>query len=90
MLLPALSPYLPIASDEQCQRMLQEHQQIWRHVDSLHSAIQRNEIPMHLLAETASLLERHIRFEEREMFPRLESLLSEEALQELGEMLRGK
>ncbi|MGC8783395.1 MAG: hypothetical protein ACP5RN_03270 [Armatimonadota bacterium] len=45
---------------------------------------------MHLLTETASLLERHIRFEEREMFPRLESLLSKEALQELGEMLRGK
>ncbi len=90
VLLPALLPYLPVASDEQCRRMLQEHQQIWQRVDSLHSAIQRDELPMHLLAETASLLERHIRFEEREMFPRLENLLSEEALQELGEMLRGQ
>lgn len=34
VLLPALSPYLAVASDEQCQRLLREHRQIQQRMDS--------------------------------------------------------
>lgn len=88
VLLPALSPYLAVASDEQCQRLLQEHQQIWQQIGFLQAEIQQGELSAALLAGTAKLLEGHIRFEEREMFPRLEKLLPEESLQKLGEALR--
>lgn len=50
--------------------------------------MRRGELPADLLTEIAGLLERHIRFEEREMFPRIENLLPEESLRELGDALR--
>ncbi|MGQ9541021.1 MAG: hypothetical protein ACUVTY_08005 [Armatimonadota bacterium] len=41
-----------------------------------------------MVLDLANGLEKHIRFEERELFPRIEKVLPEEALESLGAHLR--
>lgn len=87
ILLPALEPYLDTASDAQCQRLLREHQQLWEQIDALEGALSDGNFHAEMMLELASSLEKHIRFEERELFPRIEKVLPEEALASLGARL---
>lgn len=62
-------------------RALQEHQTIYALIDVIHADKQN----FHSLNEFADALEKHIRFEERELFNYLQSNLSEAELIELAE-----
>ncbi len=88
ILLPALEPHLHVASDAQCQRLLQEHKQLWMQVEAVERALASGTPTDELILELANSLEKHIHFEERELFPRIENILPEEALQSLGARLR--
>lgn len=81
-----LLPKLPEDMRQQpiFERMLTEH----RKFAALMQAIQKrdNRLP-DLLKEFADLLEQHIRFEERELFPFLEKNLGEKELEEIGASL---
>lgn len=65
-------------------RALDEHRQIKRQVDDITRGV--TEAPTAFTA-LADLIDRHIRFEERELFPLLEELLSPEQLAAIGHEL---
>lgn len=67
-------------------RALQEHRKIY----TLINAIRADKNNFNLLNEFADTLEKHIRFEERELFNYLQNNLSETELIELAEKHRGK
>lgn len=72
--------YLP-DNDDLKQRTLQEHSTI---VNLIHSLGETNEADPVMLLKIAELLDGHIRFEERELFPYMENVLSDEQLNEIG------
>lgn len=82
ILLPAYARYGDI-EQPLIQTMLQEHKEIRKRMDEL---LQGNMSinDMHRLGE---LLDRHIRMEERQIFPMIERALPEEKLQELAPYL---
>jgi hemerythrin-like domain-containing protein len=86
-LLDALKPHLDIDSDARCQRLRCEHEALRRDIAALTAALQEGEIHLPALPEIGRRLEAHIRFEERELFPRVEALLSEDEMQTLGARL---
>jgi hemerythrin-like domain-containing protein len=76
VLLPAFVPYGDV-DDPRIVRMLLDHVR-------LRAAGQSDDID---LAATGALLERHVRLEEREIFPWIEAAMPEEALVRLGQAL---
>lgn len=66
-------------NDEFKQRTLLEHQAVQDRVKNLNTKDD--------LLGLATLLDNHIRFEERELFPYLESLLTENQLEKIGESI---
>jgi hemerythrin-like domain-containing protein len=84
ILLPAISDVIP-GGDPDVHRMLQEHEQIRRQAQSL--AAERDATAT-FLKELGALLAGHVRHEERTLFPRIESLLGEERLQELEKQMQ--
>lgn len=78
-----LLKYLP-DQDIYKQRTLQEHREFLSRVGSLDDP---DKVSSANLLETADLLDRHIRFEERELFPYLEQALNESELAEVGAAL---
>ena len=62
-------------------RVLAEHLEIRRLV----RALRRDELDAADLGELGALVQRHVRFEERELFPLIESGLSQAAIARLGE-----
>lgn len=72
----------PYISDELSGRVKFEHRQI----EDLASEISENP-ENQSLSDFADLLEKHIRFEEREWFPHLENTLSTEDLNQVGKAL---
>lgn len=83
-----LVPLLP-EDDPQRVRLLDEHARFHTLVDALRDARARNEDLKPTLAATGAFLERHIRFEERELFPRLEQMLSDDELLVLSSRFAG-
>jgi len=65
-------------------QMLDEHKQI----RELISKIDNNNSKTKLIAEFAELLNKHIRFEERELFPLLQKESSADDLEEIGKFLK--
>jgi hemerythrin-like domain-containing protein len=68
----------------QCHQALEEHHQIGALIDAI--SHEKNTSQETLISLT-DLLERHIRFEERQLFPLLEASLSPGQLSEIGEKL---
>ena len=81
ILIKALKPYCEVESDVQCRRLLSEHEALRQDIKALAAA--QGAISMRALQEIGARLEAHIRFEEREFFPRIEALLTEVEMQEL-------
>lgn len=69
------------AEDADVARMLSEHLEIRRRM----ARVEAGEGDIAELKETAAMMRDHCRFEERELFPRIESQMSEEELIPLGE-----
>jgi len=74
-----------VQDDAMVQRALEEHQLVRKLVPELIGA-REDEIPSRL-AELADLVEKHVRYEERELFPYLEGRLSPEQLAAIGHQL---
>ena len=72
-------------NDELVQRAIDDHKQIKHQLDELldGSAGEAKNGLMHL----ANLIDDHIRYEERKLFPHLEKVLSEKQLEEIGRKL---
>jgi hemerythrin-like domain-containing protein len=84
ILLPAIGDVLP-RTDPDVHRMLQEHQQIR---DRARSLADDHDPAATALQELGALLEGHVRHEERTVFPRIESLLDNDRLQDLEKQLQ--
>jgi len=69
---------------EKYERMKTEHHQIRRLID----AIRNGSSDVKVIIEFHTLLEKHIRFEERELFPFIEEHIQPEQLNELGRNLQ--
>lgn len=76
-----LLPFID-AEDPFRTRTLEEHQQLKELIASLSGSSTEE-----TLLDLAAQLEAHIRFEERELFPYMETLLSEEQLEEIGKLI---
>ena len=83
ILLPAWLDADPDADVDAAERILSEHLEIRRRL----AALDRDELDVHGLIELGGLLQAHIRYEERELFPRIESRLSGTTLTALGEKI---
>lgn len=69
-------------NDDACRKALEQHGQISMLIKQLTYA---DTMPDYsLLAQLADLVEVHIRFEERELFPHLEKVLNEGELKDIG------
>jgi hemerythrin-like domain-containing protein len=78
--------FVPIPSDPQVARAKQEHKGLKQLIEGLdtHSAA----VPLaKQLQQLADELDRHIRFEERELFPHLEKALTADQLESIGRQL---
>ncbi len=87
LLLPARSRYAP-EDHPLAVRMLLEHVRLRRLVLDLGRRVLAGTAHLSLMGELGRELEAHIRFEERELFPLIESEMPEEALSELVELTR--
>lgn len=65
-------------------RTIEEHRQLREILNALADTQNHNE---EYLLKLAAVLEAHIRFEERELFPYMEMLLSEDELEALGKLI---
>lgn len=84
ILLPAFAQYADINRPE-IKELLLEHVTIRAQIAELQEQEDAPDIP--LMHELGTLLESHIRKEERIVFPMIEKTLPEEKLRELGEVL---
>ena len=71
--------------DELVQKAIDDHKQIKHQLDELLDGSTAD--PKTGLAQLANLIDDHIRYEERELFPHLEKVLSEKQLEEIGRKL---
>jgi hemerythrin-like domain-containing protein len=71
--------------DDLCQKAMNEHQIIKNKISLLKI---KSEQAQHHYLELITLINQHIRFEERVLFPHLEMILSEEELNKIGENLK--
>ncbi len=78
--------FLPV-KDDKVQRALMEHVQIREKIKALHNAGDDTKIQ---LAALANLVDAHVRYEERELFPHLEQILTNEQLERIGKQLNEK
>lgn len=81
ILLPAWFDADPRADVAMATRVLTEHLGIRKAV----RALERDEASVDELVELGTLMQRHVRFEEREVFPLIESRLSDATIATLGE-----
>lgn len=75
--------FLFIDDNEKCQAALEQHKEL----KNLILLFQSADADYTLLTKWANLLDSHIRFEERELFPHLEQILPESRLEEIGQVL---
>jgi hemerythrin-like domain-containing protein len=73
--------------DPLCEQAKSEHQLIAAHVRGINET---EEPEMEMYIHLTELLTAHIRFEERVLFPHLETILGEEELTAIGEQLAAK
>ena len=83
ILLPAWFAASPDADAAMAERVAAEHLALRTHAEQLRNATP----PVEELQRLGEALERHVRFEERELFPRIESDLDSASLSALGARL---
>lgn len=71
--------------DAAVQKALNEHADIKNQVDAI---IASENIQPLQLKKLADAVDNHVRYEERELFPQLESILTEEQLKDIGDKLQ--
>lgn len=76
--------FVPV-KDNAVQKALNEHAEIKKQVDVLTASAKVSNADLLKLADSA---ESHVRYEERELFPHLENVLTENQLQEIGRQLQ--
>lgn len=72
-------------SDEKVRKALDDHREIRNHIEKVLQS--PNENSSGLLSMLADIVEAHVRYEERELFPHLENVLTDDQLQFIGEEL---
>jgi hemerythrin-like domain-containing protein len=90
VLLPAYARRIRLDQDPAVIRMLAEHAAIRAQVQELESALENSTEPVPIeetVATLARALHDHVRFEENEVFPRMEKAFREADLQALGQRL---
>jgi hemerythrin-like domain-containing protein len=73
-------------NNRQIQRALNEHKRIRSQIKNLENCSASN--LRKRLAELADMIDEHVRYEERELFPYLERKLSKEQLESIGEQIQ--
>ena len=68
------------------QRAIREHTQIRQQVEALANCLGNN--VQNRLAKLADMVDKHVRYEERELFPHLERKLNKEQLEDIGKQIR--
>ncbi|MCC6444647.1 MAG: hemerythrin domain-containing protein [Armatimonadetes bacterium] len=86
VLLPFLAGYTS-PEDAMIARTLVEHVRIRQAAMSLRAHLESEDDLSEIAGETGHLLERHIRFEERELFPHIEQAVTEPGLAEMARLL---
>ena len=88
VLLPAYARCGRLDQDMAIMRLLADHAEIRAAVGDLERRLAaKAEIEPEVVARLARLLHDHVRFEENEVFPRIERTLEERALKEMGQGL---
>ncbi|HEV8513712.1 MAG TPA: hemerythrin domain-containing protein [Cyclobacteriaceae bacterium] len=77
--------FAPI-TDRHVQRAINEHKSIRQQIEHLSTYPQNKE--RKTLAKIADMVDEHVRYEERELFPHLERKLSEEQLEKIGKLIQ--
>ncbi len=70
--------------DTEVQKALDEHSQIAGQIKALNAAADNAANKLSTLADT---VDNHVRYEERELFPHLEKVLTDEQLESIGKQL---
>ena len=85
VLLPAYALHVRIDNDADVVRLLGDHAEIRAAVlDFAERLAAKDEIPAEEMARVGKLLHDHVRLEENEVFPRIEKVLGEKGLNEMG------
>jgi len=71
--------------DEWVQKAIEDHKQIKHQLDELPGSTEAN--AKQRLMQLANLVDDHVRYEERKLFPHLEKTLSKEQLEAIGKQL---
>jgi hemerythrin-like domain-containing protein len=87
VLLPAYARHTRLDQDTAVMRMLAEHAQIRAQIQQLETALEAGPPAEEAVAALARTLHDHIRFEENEVFPRIEAALEEAELLALSQRL---
>lgn len=87
VLLPAYARHTRLDQDAAVMRMLAEHAQIRAQIQQLETLLETGSATEEAVAALARALHDHIRFEENEVFPRIEAALGEAELLALGPRL---
>lgn len=75
------------ANDENVVRLLTDHVKLHQLILDLSVALESGGDLLAALSALTDLLESHVRFEERELFPKIEAVLTAEELKQLGDHL---
>lgn len=85
VLLPAYSRHIRLDHDSDVMRILADHAEIRAaELDFEHRLAVKIPIETEQMARLAKLLHDHVRFEENVLFPRIEKVLGEDGLNEMG------
>jgi hemerythrin-like domain-containing protein len=84
VLLPACARHVRIDEEPAMVRMLAEHAIIRARIGDLARALEEKQDVEPLLSELGQRLHDHVRFEEEELFPRVERILGEAGLAEIA------
>lgn len=76
--------FVPL-NDRQVQKAIREHKRIQQQVEDLKNYSTNN--MRKRLAELADMVDEHVRYEERELFPHLEKKLNKEQMEKIGEQI---
>jgi hemerythrin-like domain-containing protein len=87
ILLPAYARHARLDRDPAAMRLLAEHAQIRGQIQQLEESLETGGVAEEGVAALARVLHDHIRFEENEFFPRIETALGEAELTALGQRL---
>lgn len=87
ILLPAYARHACLDQDPAAMRLLADHAEIRAQIEQLETTLEAGQPIEEGVAKLARALHDHIRFEENEVFPRIESALDEAELQALRQRL---